>query len=53
MINVYHYISSHIKQSKNVAINSFDTVLKGEGSSFSYANVFEYLLLQMILMLII
>lgn len=46
VINVYHYISSHIKQSKNVAINSFDTVLKGEGSSFSYANVFEYLLLQ-------
>lgn len=46
VINVYHYISSHIKQSQNAAINSLDTVLKGEGSSFSYANVFEYLLLQ-------
>ena len=45
-INVYNYIASSIKISENTAISCYETIMKGEGTSFSYSNMFEYLLQQ-------
>lgn len=45
-INLYHYIASSIKLSSDDAIKCYDTVMNGEGTSYSYANMLEYLLQQ-------
>lgn len=45
-LNVYQYVSSHIKISSNMSVSLFETVMNGEGSVFTYSNLFEYLLLQ-------
>lgn len=46
VLNVYHYVASHIVVSEDESILLYDTVMNGEGSSYSYSNLFEYLLLQ-------
>ena len=43
-INLYSKIASSIKTSDNASISCYETVMKGEGTSFSYSNMFEYLL---------
>lgn len=45
-INVYHYVASHAKVSEDTAISCYDTIMKGEGSSFSYSQMLSYLFLQ-------
>lgn len=45
-INAYHYVSSHAKVSDDLTISCYDTIMKGEGSSFSYAQMLTYLFLQ-------
>lgn len=45
-IKLYSYLSSSVKISENTGISCFETITKGEGTSFSYANMFEYLLQQ-------
>ena len=44
-INVYHYITSNIKESKDMTVTCYDTVMKGEGTSFSYGQLLAYLLM--------
>ncbi len=46
IIKAYHYVASHINISDDATIMLYDTVMKGEGSSYSYSSLFEYLLLQ-------
>ena len=45
-INLYNKIASSIKISENNSISCYETVMKGEGTAFSYSNMFEYLLQQ-------
>ena len=45
-INLYNSIASSIKVSDNSAITCYETIMTGEGTSFSYSNMFEYLLQQ-------
>ncbi len=45
-INLYNRIASSIKVSDNNSISCYETIMKGEGTSFSYSNMFEYLLQQ-------
>ncbi len=45
-VNVYNYVASNIKESKDASITCYETIMTGEGTSFSYSNMFEYLLLQ-------
>ena len=45
-VNLYNYIASSVIPSKNSAISCYETVMTGEGTSFSYANMFEYILQQ-------
>ena len=45
-IKLYSKIASMVKISENSAITCYETVMKGEGTSFSYSNMFEYLLAQ-------
>ena len=45
-IKLYNSISSSIKVSDNSAITCYETIMTGEGTSFSYSNMFEYLLQQ-------
>ena len=45
-INLYNKIASSVKISENASISCYETVMKGEGTSFSYSNMFEYLLEQ-------
>ena len=44
-INAYHYVASDAKVSRDSAIDCYNTVMKGEGTSFSYAQLLAYLLL--------
>ena len=43
-IRLYNYIASNIVKSDDESITCLDTVLTGKGSSFSYSQMFEYLL---------
>ena len=45
-LKLYNYIASNAKKSEDETISCFDTVMKGEGSSFSYSQLYEYLLRQ-------
>lgn len=45
-LNVYHYVASHCKLSGDSAISCYDTIMKGEGTSFTYAQMLSYLFLQ-------
>lgn len=45
-IRVYNYISSHISISEDMTISVYQTIISGKGTSFTYANFFEYILLQ-------
>ena len=45
-INLYNYIASSIKPSSDSSISCYETMMTGEGTSFSYANMFEYILQQ-------
>ena len=45
-VKIYNKIASSIKVSENSAINCYETVMKGEGTSYSYSNMFEYVLQQ-------
>lgn len=46
VIRVYNYISSHITVSDDAVITVYQTIVNGKGTSFTYSNFFEYLLLQ-------
>ena len=45
-IRLYNYITSSIAESSDATIGAYDTIINGEGTMNSYANMFEYLLLQ-------
>lgn len=45
-VRLYNYIASNIVKSEDDSITCLDTVLTGKGSSFSYSQMFEYLLRQ-------
>lgn len=45
-VNLYNYIAKNIKVSDNDTISCYETIINGEGNSFTYSNMFEYLLLQ-------
>lgn len=45
-VNVYNYVASNIKASEDASISCYETIMTGEGTSYSYSNMFEYLLLQ-------
>lgn len=45
-IKLYSYIASSIKPSSKSEISCYETLLTGEGTSFSYSNLFEYILQQ-------
>lgn len=45
-IRAYHYVAEHIQESDDISVRVLDTVINGKGTSFSYANLFEYLLQQ-------
>lgn len=45
-VNLYNYIAKSIKVSDNDTISCYETIINGEGNSFTYSNMFEYLLLQ-------
>lgn len=45
-IRLYNYVASSIKESENASITCYDSIMTGEGTANSYANMFEYLLLQ-------
>lgn len=45
-LNIYKYISENIVICDDGAISCYETVMNGQGSAFSYANLFEYLLSQ-------
>ena len=45
-VKIYNKIASSIKVSENSAINCYETIMKGEGTSYSYSNMFEYVLQQ-------
>ena len=46
LVKIYNKIASSIKISQNTAINCYETIMTGEGTSFSYSNMFEYVLQQ-------
>lgn len=46
VIRVYNYVSSHITVSDDMTVSTYQTIVGGKGTSFTYANLFEYLLLQ-------
>jgi len=46
LIKIYNNIASSIKVSENSAISCYETIMTGEGTSFSYSNMFEYVLQQ-------
>jgi hypothetical protein len=45
-IKLYNYIASSVKPSTEGSITCYETIMTGEGTSFSYSNMFEYLLQQ-------
>lgn len=45
-IRVYNYISSHISISDDATVSLYQTITTSKGTSFTYSNMFEYLLLQ-------
>ena len=45
-VKLYSCIASSIKPSDNSAISCYETIMTGEGTSFSYSNMFEYILQQ-------
>lgn len=45
-VNVYHYVASNIKESADASVTSYDAIMKGEGTSFTFSNMFEYILQQ-------
>ena len=46
LVKIYNKIASSIKPSDNSAISCYETIMTGEGTSFSYSNMFEYVLQQ-------
>ena len=46
-VKLYNYIASSIKVSDNSAITCYETIMTGEGTTFSYSKMFAYLLQQM------
>ena len=46
LLNVYHYVSSNIHLTDENGITVYETIMNDKGNVFTYANVFEYLLLQ-------
>ena len=45
-VNLYNYIAKSVVLSEDETVTCLDTVLNGKGSSFSYAQLFEYILRQ-------
>ena len=45
-VKLYSYIALSVKPSANSSVTCYETVMTGEGTSFSYANMFEYLMQQ-------
>ena len=45
-VRLYNYIASSVVKSEDETVSCLDTVLKGEGNSFSYSLLFEYILRQ-------
>lgn len=45
-VRLYNYIASNIVKSEDDTITCLDTFLTGKGSSFSYSQMFEYMLRQ-------
>ncbi len=45
-INLYNYIATNIVPSENSSVTCYQTIMQGEGNSFTYSNMFEYLLAQ-------
>lgn len=45
-INLYNYISRNIVPADDSTITCYQTITQGQGTSFSYSNMFEYLLAQ-------
>ncbi len=46
VLNVYKYISANAKKSEDASIKLYDTIIKGEGTSFTYSKMFAYLIQQ-------
>lgn len=46
ILNAYNYVASNMKINSSGTSTLFETVMNGEGTIFTYANLFEYLLLQ-------
>lgn len=46
IINVYSYVSSNIKDNTEPSLTSYDAIMTGEGTSYTFSNMFEYILQQ-------
>lgn len=46
ILNVYKYIASNAKKSEDASVKLYDTIVKGEGTSFTYSKMFAYLIQQ-------
>jgi hypothetical protein len=46
VVNVYSYVASHINESTDSSLTSYDAIMNDEGTSYTYSNMFEYLLEQ-------
>lgn len=46
ILNVYKYVASNIVISQNSAITLYETITTGQGTSFTYSRMFEYILQQ-------
>ncbi|MFR5876544.1 MAG: hypothetical protein ACLUFN_08640 [Eubacterium sp.] len=46
VVNVYNYVASNIKESSEASITSYDAIMNIGGNSYTYSNMFEYILQQ-------
>jgi hypothetical protein len=46
VVNVYNYVASNIKETSQQSVTSYDAIMNGEGTSYTYSNMFEYILQQ-------
>lgn len=46
VVNAYHYVATNIAEISDESITSYDAIMTGKGNSFTFSNMFEYILLQ-------
>lgn len=46
VVRVYNYVASNITESSEALLTSYDAIMNNKGNSYTYSNMFEYILSQ-------